>query len=60
MSTLVALYAQCTPLIRGEIMILMLLKEAIIKCSVGNIGDARGTSLAKRVIAALPASKANV
>jgi hypothetical protein len=44
----------------SESIILMLIKETIINCSIGDIGDSRGTSLSKRVLAGLPTSKANL
>jgi hypothetical protein len=60
MSTFQPLETQCILLIRCESMIFMFLKEEVINCSIGNIGDARGTSLVKRVLAALSASKASL
>jgi hypothetical protein len=60
MSTFQPPEMQCIILLRSESMILTFLKEAVINCSVGDIGDARGTSLAKRVLAALPTSKYNL
>jgi hypothetical protein len=41
-------------------MIIMLLKEEIINCSIRYIGDSRGTSLSKQVLVALLTSKANL
>jgi hypothetical protein len=58
MSKFQLLDAQCVILLRSESMILMFLKEAVINCSAGDIGDVRVTSLAKRVLATLPMSKA--
>jgi hypothetical protein len=60
MYTLQALEAQNILLLRGESMIFMFLKETVINCSVGNILNASETSLSKRVLASLPASKANL
>jgi hypothetical protein len=60
MSMFQPLETQWILLIVGESVIFMFLKEAVINCSVEKNGDARGTSLAKRVLAALPTSKANL
>jgi hypothetical protein len=60
MSTFYPLEAQCVLLFRSGSMILMFLKEVVINCIVGDVGDSRGTSLAKLVRAALPTSKANL
>jgi hypothetical protein len=60
MSTSQLLEAQCILLLRSESMILMFLKEAVIKYSIGDIGDSRGKFLDKRVLDALPTSKASL
>jgi hypothetical protein len=46
-STFQLLETQCIILLRSESMLFMFLKEVVINCSVGYIGDVRGTSLAK-------------